>query len=204
VDSTTPYGRSGGGRTTPVAKGVARPPPKAQKKKSKVWVLAFWEWPDHPQGLGGGYGRSGGGRTTPMAKGVIRPPPKGRNPYFFFLSFWGWPDHPLGHKGGSTTPRPAIGGGRIHPQALGGGLATPKRPKLMLCFFVFCFFFWAFGGGRTTPLAMRVVRPPPEQPWGWLQPLLGQKWPLGQATPQFGNDDECLEGVREQFPHAFI
>jgi hypothetical protein len=40
-----------------MAKGVVRPPPKAQKKKKKKnekWVLAFWGWPDHPQGPGGG------------------------------------------------------------------------------------------------------------------------------------------------------
>jgi hypothetical protein len=38
--SSHPHGRSGGGRTTPMAKGVVQPPPKAQKKKK----YGFWAW----------------------------------------------------------------------------------------------------------------------------------------------------------------
>jgi hypothetical protein len=99
-----------------------------------------------------------------------------QNPFFFFFLFFG----PFG--GGSTTPRPAVRGSRSHPQGLGGGLTTPKRPKpfslslsLSLFFFFFgywgwlqpppgpghpqkaktffFFFFWALGGSWTIPLA---------------------------------------------------
>jgi hypothetical protein len=98
----------------------------------------------------------------PMAKGVVRPPPKApkkkKKNEKWILVFWGWPDHPQGPGGGFGHPKPAFWGGRIHPQVLGGGPATPKRPKSIFRFF---FFFGAFGGGRTTPLAMGVVRPPP-------------------------------------------
>jgi hypothetical protein len=34
-----------------------------------------------------------------------------------------------GLGGGSATPRSAVWGGRNHPQALGSGPATPKRPR---------------------------------------------------------------------------
>jgi hypothetical protein len=46
-----------------------------------------------------------------------------------------------------------IGGGRSHPQALGGGPATPKIPNPFFRFFFFFFFFFflAFRGGQTTP-----------------------------------------------------
>jgi hypothetical protein len=159
----------------PWPKGWSGHPQKPKKKKYGFWP--FGSGRTTPKGLGVDsatpYGRSGGGRTTLMAKGVVRPPPKGRNPYFvfcffvflFFLGFWELPDHPFGHGGGSTTPRPAVGGGRIHPQALRGGPATPKRPKPILHFF----FLGLLG----------VAGPPLDWPWGWLQPS------LGQATPQF-------------------
>jgi hypothetical protein len=76
--------------------------------------------------------------------------------------------------------------GRSHPQALRGGLATPKRPKPILFFF-----FLAFGGGQTTPLGhgggstttKSVVGVAPATLWpkmGWLgHPI------FGQATLQF-------------------
>jgi hypothetical protein len=51
-------------------------------------------------------------------------------------------------------------GGRSHPKALGGGSATPKNPKPIFRFFFFFFFGGPFGGGRTTPLGLGVVRPP--------------------------------------------
>jgi hypothetical protein len=67
--------------------------------------------------------------------------------------------------------------GGLELQALGGGSTIPKNPKPIPFFFFFFFFFfssssssWLFGGGRTTPLAMGVVRPLPDQPWGWLKP----------------------------------
>jgi hypothetical protein len=65
-----------------------------------------------------------------MAKGVVWPPSNGQKKnkkknYAWVLGFWEWPDHPQGPRGGFWPPLPAIG----HPQALEGGLATPKKKK---------------------------------------------------------------------------
>jgi hypothetical protein len=97
----------------PMAKGVVRPPPKAQKKKkkqNKVWVLAFWGWPDHPLGHGvvrPPPDRLWGWLQPPLGQkwgGRSHPPWPSHPPIsfpLFFLGFWGWPDHPLGQ----ATPR---------------------------------------------------------------------------------------------------
>jgi hypothetical protein len=87
------------------------------------------------------------------------------------MALRGWPDHPLGHGGGPATPngkkiknengfwafegwpdRPQGPGGGPYSRSLGGGPATPKSPKPIFVFF----FFWPFGGGQTTPLAMAL------------------------------------------------
>jgi hypothetical protein len=83
--------------------------------------------------------------------GVAGPPPRA----------WGWlRSHPL---------RP-VGGVRSHPQALGGGPATPKIPNPFFFFFFF-FFFWPFG----------VAGPPPKAWGGFGHPhTAGMGWP---ATP---------------------
>jgi hypothetical protein len=84
----------------------------------------------------------------------------------------GWPDHPIFGQGvAGATPYGRSGGGRTTPWPRGwsGHPQKPKKKKTK-------YGFWPFGGGRTTPLAMRVVRPPPNRLWGWLQPPLGQKW----------------------------
>jgi hypothetical protein len=61
-----PHGQSGGGRATPMAKGVVGPPPKGQKKKKKGRFWAF-----------------GCGWTTPKGLG-----PKAQNLFiYFFLAF---------------------------------------------------------------------------------------------------------------------
>jgi hypothetical protein len=89
-------GRSGGGRTTPMAQGAASHPIWGGSATPLFffffidltgWLshpLRPWGWFGHPQ-----IGRSGGGRTTPMAQGVpaapygvVRPPL-----FFFFLFF---------------------------------------------------------------------------------------------------------------------
>jgi hypothetical protein len=62
VDSATPYGRSGGGRTTLMAKGVVRPPPKGRNPYFVFCLFFFFFW------------AFGGCRTTPLAMGVVRPP----------------------------------------------------------------------------------------------------------------------------------
>jgi hypothetical protein len=76
---------------------------------------------------------------------------------------WVWPDHPQ---------RPRVGFVHLsHPEALGGGLATPKGQTIF-------FFFLAIGGGRTTPKVHEVasglalLRPKPPHPqWGGQPPL---------------------------------
>jgi hypothetical protein len=149
-----PHGRSGGGRTTPMAKGggLATPKSPPQKKKKKFGVA----------------------ESTPRSLGVVRPPPKGQNPFFvyflfnlFIFGFRGWPDHPQGPGGGFGHPKLAFWGGQIHPQVLGGGPATPKRPKPIFRFFFF-FGVWpdhplGHGGGSTTPIpAVRVAGATPD------------------------------------------
>jgi hypothetical protein len=73
--------------------------------------------------------------------------------------------------GGFSHPIPAIGSGRSHTHALGGGPATPKSLNPFFLFFSFLFLFWPFG-----------VVGPPLRAWGWLRPphtghrALGQKW----------------------------
>jgi hypothetical protein len=66
------------------------------------------------------------------------------------LAFWGWLDQPQGPRSHPHTSRK---GWPNPPQALGGGPATFKSPKL----FFFFFFFGLLG-----------VAEPPFWPWGWF------------------------------------
>jgi hypothetical protein len=115
--SSHPHGRFG--VVPPWPRGWSGHPQKPQKKKKKneKWVLAFWGWPDHPQGPGGGFGHP---------NFVL----------FFWGGFWGWPDHPLGHGGGSTTPRPAVGVAPATPDFF-----PPPFFFFNIFLFLFSFFF---------------------------------------------------------------
>jgi hypothetical protein len=66
------------------------------------------------------------------------------------LGFWGWPTTPKGLGVAEATPKPLE--------------VVRPPPKIQNPFFVFFFFFFffcgPFGGGRTTPLGLGVVRPP--------------------------------------------
>jgi hypothetical protein len=136
-------------------------------------------WPDHPifgQGVASAtpYRPYGGGRSHPRPLGVVRPPqkapPQKKRGGGMGFGLWGWPDHPLGHGGGRSHHLRPAGGVRSHPQALGGGPATPKGqnpfpppPP----------FFWAFWGGRTTPKGLGWLRPPPYGRYGVASPYGG-------------------------------
>jgi hypothetical protein len=77
--------------------------------------------------------------ATPLPKnGVAGPPP-----------FW--------PRGGFGHPIRPVWGGRSHPQAFGGGPATPKATKKKKKTKWVC----AVGGGRTTPKGLGWLRPPP-------------------------------------------
>jgi hypothetical protein len=57
---------------------------------------------------------------------------------------WVWPDHPQ---------RPRVGFVHLsHPEALGGGLATPKGQT------IFFFFFWPLGVAGPPPKAIRWLQ----------------------------------------------
>jgi hypothetical protein len=67
-----------------------------------------------------------------------------------------------GNRGGWSHPLRPVWGGRSHPQALGGGSATPKGQKKKRRKEREKEWVWAFGGGRTTPfLAKGWLEPPP-------------------------------------------
>jgi hypothetical protein len=108
-------------------------------------IPAVWGWPKPPQAFGGG-------PATPKGQ-KKKKKKKTKKTKKMGLGFWGWPDHPLGPGGGFGHHLPVVRGGRSHPQALGGGPATPKIPNPFFSFFSFFFFFFvlAFRGGRTTP-----------------------------------------------------
>jgi hypothetical protein len=74
---------------------------------------------------------------------------------------------------------PVVGGGRSHPQALGGGPATPKIPNT---FFRFFFFFFSLSRWPDHPQRPGVASATPILP---VRPPLGQKWG-GPATPFLG------------------
>jgi hypothetical protein len=80
-----------------------------QKKKLRVW--------------GGSSDRPYGVVETPL--GVVRSPLKGLEKKKS-LGFGGGRITP---KGLGATPKSAVWGGRNHPQALGGGRTTSKRPR---------------------------------------------------------------------------
>jgi hypothetical protein len=142
-----------------------------------------------------------GGRTTPfLAKGWLRPPHTGRMGVAEATpGLWGWSGHPkrppkkkkkgkngfwpLGVAGPpprATPLRPAV---RSHPQALGGGPATPKgqNPFPPPPFF----FFGPFGVAGPPPKAWGGFGHPHTAGMGWPKPPLGQKWG-GPATPLLG------------------
>jgi hypothetical protein len=138
---------------------------KKKKKEMKIGGGCGCGW-SHP------HGQSGGSPATPKGPKKKRKK-KRKNGYAlkWVLDFWGWPDHPQGLGGGFSHPLRPLWGSQSHPKPLGGGSATPKSPKPILTRTHFSFFFfWPFGGGRTIPLGMRVVRPSPDRAWGWLQP----------------------------------
>jgi hypothetical protein len=97
---------------------------------------------------GGGGGESGVAGATPLPKNGVAGPP-----HF-------WP------RGGFGHPIRPVWGGRSHPQAFGGGPATPdfpqekKKKTKWVC---------AVGGGRTTPKGLGVVvgGEATPGPWGW-------------------------------------
>jgi hypothetical protein len=110
----------------------------------------------------------GGGRSHPRPLGVVRPPPKAPNPFFFsfFLPF-GVAGPPLG------WPPPRACWGLRPPHT--GRMGHPQNPFSLFFFFFFFLAIWGwpdyplgqggspagwFGGGRTTPMAKGVVRPP--------------------------------------------
>jgi hypothetical protein len=114
-----------GGRTTPfLAKG----------------------WPATP------YRPYGGGRSHPRPLRVVRPPRKAKKKKSkkMGLGFWGWPNHPQGPGGGFGHPLRPVGGVGSHPQALGGGPATPffgqgvASATPISPFFLHFFFFFLF------------------------------------------------------------
>jgi hypothetical protein len=101
-----------------------------------------------------------GGGSTYLAIGVVQPPPKGQKclPTRMGLGFWG-ARPPLRAWPAWGWPKPPL----------------PKSPNPFPCNF-----FWPFKGGQITFLAMGVIPPPPDRPWGWLAPW--SKWG-GLATP---------------------
>jgi hypothetical protein len=148
---------------TPCPKnGVVRPP-------------HFWPWGGRPPHTG----RMGVAEATPRPLGVVRPPRKAKKKKKkkgkMGLRFWGCPDHPQGPKGGFGHHLPVVGGGRSHPQALGGGPATPKIPNPFFRFFFF-FSWWPFG----------VAGPPPKAWGGFGHPHTADKgWPKPPRFPFF-------------------
>jgi hypothetical protein len=136
--------------------GVARPP---HFWPMGVWshpLRPVWGWSNHPHGQG--VGPANPKSPSPQNKkqsmgfgllGVAGPP--------FWP--WGWFNHPqTGRGGGSSHPLAKNGVARATPL----GQATPRFPSL---------FFWGgggFWGWPDHPLAMGVVRPPSDRPWGWL------------------------------------
>jgi hypothetical protein len=136
---------------------------KKKKNKTKGWLQPFlglkWGGWDHPILAKGVVG------ATPMAcLGVVEPPPWPR----------GWSGQPLKAKK-KKKKKKSLGFG---PLRMAG---PPPRAKTQTFLFLF-FVFWPFKGGWTTPLAMGVVLPPLDKPWGWLQPPPWPKWG-GPATP---------------------
>jgi hypothetical protein len=136
-------------------------------------------WSDHPI-----FGQGVAGHPIPAVWGRPKPPPglwgwsghpkgqkKKKKKGKMGLGFWGWPDHPQGPGGGFGHYLPVVGGGQSHPQALGGGPATPKIPNP---FFPFFFFLVAFRGGRTTPKGLGWLRP---APYGWYGVAKATPWP---------------------------
>jgi hypothetical protein len=51
--------------------GHPQKPKKKKKKRKRKWVLAFWGWPNHPQGPGGGFGHPKRPVWTGSEGGVI-------------------------------------------------------------------------------------------------------------------------------------
>jgi hypothetical protein len=135
----------------------------------------------------------------------------------------GWPDHPIS----LAHPQRSVWGGRSHPQALGGGPATPKGPKKKKKNnerMGFGLWGWpdhplgpgggfghplpAVGGGRSHPQAlMGVVRPPPTAQthffvfFFFLGGLSG--WPDGHGPTPIGRY-EVASATPIHFPFLFF
>jgi hypothetical protein len=139
-------------------------------------IPAAWGWPKPPQAFGGG-------PATPKG-----PKKKKKNTKKMGLGFWGWPDHPQGPGGCFGHPLQPVGGVRSHPQALGGGPATPKVPNP---FFSFFFFFFPFG----------VAGPPPKAWGGFGHPhAAGMGWPA-TPWPKMGWSDHPIFWARGGSSH---
>jgi hypothetical protein len=80
------------------------------------------------------------------------------------FGLWGWPDHPQGPGGGFGHPLRLVGGVRSHPQALGGGPATPKGQNPFFRFL----FFWPSGVAGPPPKAWGGFSHPHTVGMGWL------------------------------------
>jgi hypothetical protein len=170
-----------------------------KKKKKKIGVAGATPfpkvgWSDHPifgQGVASAtpYRPYGGGRSHPRPLGVVRPPQKAqkkkkKKTKECVLAFGGGWTTPQGHGGGRSHHLRPEGGVRSHPQALGGGPATPKGQNAFFRFFFF-FFFGPFGVAGPPPKAWGGFGYPHTAGMGWPKPPLGQKWG-GPTTPLFG------------------
>jgi hypothetical protein len=172
-----------------------------KKKKKKRRNRGGWSHPIPAVFLAKGWSATpyrpyGGGLQPPLAQKMGWP----NHPIFGqgvvghpIPAVWGWPKPPqaFGWSGHPERPKKKkgkkwvwdfgpVGGVRSHPQALGGGSATPKIPNLFFFFFFFCLSGWPDHPQRPGVASTTPIRPV----WGGRPPL-GQKWG-GPATPFFG------------------
>jgi hypothetical protein len=125
------------------AKGVAGATPTAG--------LGVVEPPPWPRGWSGHPQKPKKKKKRKMGSGLLGvagPPPR----------TWGWIRPPQKAGLGWTNPPPGPWGWSGHPQ----------KAKTHFSFF----FFLGFWGWPDHPLGHGVVRPPPDRPWGWLEPPL--------------------------------
>jgi hypothetical protein len=129
-------------------------------------------WSDHPiffwprGGRPPHTGCMGAAEATLRPLGVVRPPrkakkKKGKNGF----GIVGVAGPPPRAWGGFGHHLPVVRGGRSHPQALGGGLATPKIPNP---FFPSFFFFFLVAG--PPPKAWGGFGHPHTAGMGWSKP----------------------------------
>jgi hypothetical protein len=154
---------------------------KKKKKEKSGWLepplAQKMGWPDHPifgQGVAGHPIPAVWGWLQAFGSGPATPKSQKKKRKKMGLGFWGWPDHPLGPGGGFGHHLTVVGGGQSHPQALGGGPATPKIPNPFFSFFFF--FLGPFG----------VAGPPPKAWGGFGHPhTAGMGWPATPISPFF-------------------